>query len=78
MPTIARVGPWRFFFYSHEGNEPPHVHVARERDEAKFWLEPVELAMNSGFPAHELREIERVATDRQEEFLEAWYGYFGG
>lgn len=78
MPTIARVGPWRFFFYSHEGNEPPHVHVARERDEAKFWLEPVGLAMSSGFPAHELREIERVARDRQEEFLEAWYGYFGG
>ena len=77
MPTIAREGPWRFFFYSHEGTEPAHLHVARERIEAKFWLEPVALAANAGFAAHELREIQRVIETKQRLFLEAWHGYFG-
>ena len=44
MPTIARIGPYRFFFYGNEGSEPPHVHVQRERMLAKFWLDPVSLA----------------------------------
>ncbi|MCP9886780.1 DUF2442 domain-containing protein [Cyanobium sp. ATX 6A2] len=28
MPTILRSGPYRVYFYSHEPNEPPHVHMA--------------------------------------------------
>ncbi len=76
MPTIARIGPYRIYFYSHEPNEPPHVHVDRERFSAKFWLEPVNLARNLGFSAVELRRIRDIVTDNQREFLEAWYGYF--
>jgi hypothetical protein len=49
MPTVLRTGPYRFFFYSHEPGEPPHVHVDRDNQSAKFWLEPVELARNLGF-----------------------------
>ena len=30
LPTIARIGPFRFFFYSNEGTEPSHVHVQHE------------------------------------------------
>ncbi|WP_091179851.1 DUF4160 domain-containing protein [Paramicrobacterium humi] len=48
---------FRFFFYSNEGAEPPHVHVARDRCEAKYWLAPVEVARNRGFAPHELRRI---------------------
>lgn len=44
MPTIARIGPHRVFFYGNEGAERPHVHVQRERMMAKFWLDPVTLA----------------------------------
>jgi hypothetical protein len=40
MPNILRVGPYRFFIYSNEGDEPPHVHVRRDRKLAKFWLSP--------------------------------------
>jgi hypothetical protein len=44
MPTILRVGPYRFYFYSHDlVSEPPHVHVDRDDLSAKFWLEPVSL-----------------------------------
>ena len=31
MPTVLRIGPYRFFFVSLDFNEPPHVHVKRER-----------------------------------------------
>ena len=45
MPKIAGIpGPYWFFFYSFDCNEPMHVHVRRERQQAKFWLAPVTLA----------------------------------
>ena len=43
-PTVLREGPYRFYFYSHEPNEPPHVHADRDDQSAKLWLEPVTLA----------------------------------
>jgi len=30
VPTIRTIGPYRFYFYSHEPNEPPQVHVDRD------------------------------------------------
>ncbi|MFH1920009.1 MAG: DUF4160 domain-containing protein [Planctomycetota bacterium] len=77
MPVIGREGPYRFFFYSHEPNEPPHVHVHRDRCLAKFWLDPVLLAGSRRFPAYELRRIQAIIDARGEEFLEAWHGWFG-
>ena len=77
MPTVLKTGPYRIYFYSHEPNEPPHVHVDRDRLSAKFWLNPVGLARNLGFNARELREIERLIQSHRTELLEAWNGYFG-
>jgi hypothetical protein len=77
VPVIARVGPYRFFFYSNENDEPPHVHVQRERMLAKFWLEDVSLAESKRFVAHELREMERIVVEHRAEFLEAWHEFFG-
>ncbi len=77
MPTVLRSGPYRFYFYSHEPNEPPHVHVDRDDDSAKFWLEPISLARNLGFRGHELRTIEGLIRHNQQELLEAWNGWFG-
>ena len=77
MPTILRVGPYRLYFYSHEPNEPPHVHIDRDKSSVKFWLEPVSLANNLGFIAKELRKIQSVVQENQQTLLEAWYGYFG-
>lgn len=76
MPTVLRVGRYRFFFYSNEGQEPPHVHVRAGGDEAKFWLEPLTLASNYGFNARELAEIERLIRDNITPLLEAWHDYF--
>lgn len=77
MPTVLRSGPYRFYFYSHEPNEPPHVHVDRDDLSAKFWLNPVGLARNLGFNARELRQIERIVSDNESVLLEAWNGRFG-
>ncbi len=77
MPTVLRVGRFRFYFFSNEGQEPAHIHVKADGDEAKFWLEPVELASNYGFKGHELNEIKKVITEHQTILLEAWYEYFG-
>ncbi len=73
MATVLRVGRYRFVIYSNEGNEPPHIHVKANRDEAKFWLDPIALAANYGFKAHELNEIERCVREHQAELMEAWH-----
>ena len=72
MPTVLRSGPYRFYFVSHDLKEPPHVHVDREDMSAKFWLEPVALARNLGFAAHELKRIERLVIENAESFRRAW------
>lgn len=77
MPTILREGPYRLFWYSHELGEPPHVHIDRHECSAKFWLQPVGLARNLGYPAHELRTIRNIVESHQDKLLEAWNGYFG-
>ena len=77
MPTILRVGPHRFFFYSADAGEPPHVHVTRDASEAKFWIDPVRLERSRGFSAKELRDIEKIVTDHQVQIREAWNDYFG-
>lgn len=63
MPTVIRIKSYRIYFYSHELNEPPHVHVDRDDQSAKFWLGPVALSRNLGFSAKELHTIERILTE---------------
>ena len=77
MPTVSRIGPYRFYFYSHEPNEPAHVHVDRDDLSAKFWLRPVGLARNIRFSLKELRRIQRIVAEHEETFLEAWHEHLG-
>ena len=77
MPTVLRSGPYRAYFFSHEPNEPAHVHVDRDDLSAKFWLRPVALAWNFGFPAHELRRIRALIEEHQGHLLEVWNGHIG-
>ena len=77
MPTVLRDGPYRVYFYSHEPNEPPHVHIDRDDASAKFWLSPVALSRNLGFRSHELRDIEALIARHRQYLLEVWNGYHG-
>ncbi|MBI3362928.1 MAG: DUF4160 domain-containing protein [Chloroflexi bacterium] len=57
MPTLALIDGFRFFFWSLDLGEPPHVHVEGHSGKAKFWLSPVELANSKGYNERELGKI---------------------
>ena len=77
MPTVLTIGPYRFFFVSLDYNEPPHIHIQREKRVAKFWLEPVALSKSGGFKSQELNKIGKMVQGHQLFLLERWYEYFG-
>ena len=76
-PTVLRTGPYRFFFYSGDQVEPPHVHVERDNNTAKFWLAPVRLQSSGGFRPNEIRRIQRIVDENRLSLLENWNEYFG-
>jgi hypothetical protein len=78
MPTVLRVRGYRFFFFSLEGNEPPHIHVEQAERFAKFWLNPVLLVKSRGFRSNELTNLHRIIGENQELLLEKWNEYFSG
>ncbi|MFH1908618.1 MAG: DUF4160 domain-containing protein [Chloroflexota bacterium] len=73
MPTVLIFGPHRFFFFSREDNEPPHVHVETAENAAKFWLSPVTLAWAVGYNSKELRRVRELIEEHANMFLEKWY-----
>ncbi|MBI4622896.1 MAG: DUF4160 domain-containing protein [Verrucomicrobia bacterium] len=77
MPTVLRIGPYRFHFYSRENDEPPHIHVARDDLEAKFWLQPVALAANFGFSSAELGQVRRHIEEHCQTLLAAYLRFHG-
>lgn len=77
MPTVLRIGPFRFFFYSNENDEPPHIHIQAAERTAKYWLEPLELAYNYGFSSRELKQIEQHIRDNMTYILDIWREFFG-
>ena len=78
MPTLLKEGPYRFFFYSNEGDprELPHVHVTAGERVAKFWLEPVELASSRRLHIGEITSLRRIVERHRKRFLERWYAHF--
>ena len=77
MPTVLRLGRYRFFFFSNESQEPPHIHIKSGDDEAKFWLDPIAVAVNYGFNVRELGGIRAIIEEHHVELMEAWDEYFG-
>lgn len=75
MPTVLRIGPFRFYFYANEGNEPAHVHVENGDGECKFWLDDVRLADGGEVCAADLRRIERLVREHHEHLLRSWHDF---
>ena len=75
MPTVLITGPYRFFFYSADQDEPPHIHVERDNHKAKFWLQPVRLQNSGGFKRKELNRIQELIEENQVRFVEEWNEY---
>jgi Domain of unknown function (DUF4160) len=78
MPTVMRIGPYRFFFYSNEGHEPRHIHIRSGDGEAKFWLEPIQLEASWNYNERELKKIERHIQDNLSYLIELWDEFFEG
>jgi len=78
MPTVLRLGPYRFYFYAGDRDEPQHVHIERDDRIAKFWLDPIRLQSSGGLSRIEIARIEKLVSDHQEVLMEAWDEYFGG
>jgi Domain of unknown function (DUF4160) len=75
-PTVFRVGPYRFYFFSRE-EEKSHVHVTCSEGEAKFWLEPaISLAASTGLSKKQLNDIHRIVESRRDDIARAWNEHF--
>ena len=72
MPVVLRVKGYKFWFYEADLDEPPHVHIGKAGQEAKFWLKPVKLERAGRLKPVELREIERLIEDNHDFLLRAW------
>lgn len=76
MLTILRIDGYPFFFYSNENTEPPHVHVERGDECAKFWLDPVRLAWNRGYNRSEIGFLYGAIGAQQAYLLGRWHAFF--
>jgi len=76
MPTVLKIGSYRFYFFSREESRV-HIHISCPDGEAKFWLDPeIELATNYKLSRVQLKQIEKIIEEHYDEFREAWNHYF--
>ena len=76
MPVVLRESGFRFYFFSEEGKEPPHLHVDKGGASAKYWLETIRLASNQGYKPAELKRIAQIIFEHQTELVRQWHEYF--
>ena len=76
MPTVLRIGRFRFYFFSNEREEPPRIHTKAAENQAQFWLNPRQLVSNYGFSSRELSELERLVEEHEPFLLEVGNEYF--
>jgi Domain of unknown function (DUF4160) len=79
MPKLLEWNGWKFFFYSREGMplEPPHVHVRKDRSEAKIWLTPlVRVAHDRRMDPRTLKMLLSEVEQHRDEFEERWHDFF--
>jgi hypothetical protein len=78
MPTVLNIGPYRFFFYAGDRDEPQHIHIERDDKIAKFWIDPVRLQNSGGFSRKEINQIQKIIQEHQINLRENWNEYFSG
>lgn len=76
MPTVLRIGSYRFFFYAGDRDEPPHIHVESEYKAAKFWLNPVRMERSGGFNRQEINQILKIVLEYKDFFERKWNEFF--
>jgi len=76
MPTLLTINGIRFFFYSRENDEPPHVHFEKGKAFGKTWINPVKIAYWIGFKTSEKRVILQTIIANKILFNNKWNEYF--
>jgi hypothetical protein len=76
MPTVLEIEGFRFFFYSADRNEPPHIHIRKAGQEAKFWLNPIRPVYLGRFKPSEVRRMNEILEQNQAYILERWNEQF--
>lgn len=76
--AIQDIEGFRFFFFSNENDEAPHIHVEKGDGSGKWWLSPSPACVYSaGFTPREQRRIEQLIHEHQDKLLAAWNRHFG-
>jgi len=76
MPTVFVIKGYRFFFFSNERDEPVHIHIEKAEKYAKFWIDPLFVAVNYGFSGKELREIGEIIEKNEVLIMDKWNEHF--
>ena len=77
MPTVLVKDGFRFFFYSREGNEPPHIHVIGKGGEMKIWLNSLDISKIYNLSPKEQRIVLEIVSSNIELFKKAWEDFHG-
>jgi len=77
MPTVLTKDGFRFFFYSREGNEPPHIHIIGKGGEMKIWLSNLGIAKVYNLSPKEQRIVLEITATNVELFKKEWGNFYG-
>jgi hypothetical protein len=76
VPTVLRIGPYRFHFFANDASEPPHIHITAPGKTVKVWLSTLTPVRPAGYAAHELREVLDLVRANRALLEEKWDEYF--
>ncbi len=76
MPTVLNQDGYRFFFFSNENGEPPHIHVSHGDAYAKVWLRPARFAYAKRLTPSQMRRVRELTEEHEDEFHDAYTRYF--
>ena len=77
MPTVLVKDGFRFFFYSHEGSEPPHIHIIGKGGEMKVWLSNLGISKVYNLSPKEQRIVLEIMSANVELFKKEWENFYG-
>ncbi len=76
MPTILRQDGFRFYFFSNENQEPPHVHIDKNNCTMKIWLHDNTIACTIGYNTKEINKLIKITSKNNLLLERAWHEHF--
>jgi hypothetical protein len=81
MPTVLRQNGFKVFIYTND-HEPAHVHVMKDRGEAKIQIVDLEegpsfVSVSPGMKDKDAYRAFEIVVENQEKLLDEWKKYHG-